>query len=43
MRRFTACDEQALGDIMTNPAVYQYLGMGLGFTRDAVGGWDRCP
>ena len=37
LRRFTAEDEQAYGDIMTNPAVYRYLGAGQAVLRENIG------
>jgi len=37
LRRFTAQDEQEYADIMTDPNVYRYLGMGQGIPREAIG------
>ena len=37
LRRFTAQDEQAYADIMTNPNVYRYLGTGQGIPRENMG------
>ena len=37
LRKFTEADEQAYGDIMTKPSVYQFLGTGQPTPRDIIG------
>ena len=37
LRRFTAQDEPAYADIMTDPNVYQFLGTGQGLPRERMG------
>ena len=37
LRRFTAADEPAYADIMTQPNVYRYLGTGQGIPREQIG------